>query len=162
MTAAVSLASLAGLDAIAALSRCASVQTWLGTTVGTAEEKAEAAAALIFHGDAGTNLPERYLVVTVKPLKPVRVAVDLTRYGFDINVEAARPPADGDESEEDFLVAHNLGEVGKELEAQHQAGDLDFELVDPAGTDQAMREDDNGERPGDLLNVIDFGLEAFE
>lgn len=157
------LAALAITDACAALSRSPSVQAWLAVAGADAAAKAAAALLLIFKGDTGSSLPARYLVVTCRPRPPERQAADLVRHVFDIHAECCMPqPSGATDSQQDFIAGHNLGDVSKDLVAEHDAGTLDFELVDGAVTDIPYRTDDNNDRRGDILNVIDFALEGWE
>lgn len=161
MTTATSHDALAWEDIRAALSRCASVQTWLGVTGADEAAKAAAAAALIFLKDAGDELPRRYLLVTVIPATPVRIADDLVQRVFDFSVECATEPNDGNEPQDDFVQGHNLGEVGKELMDQHEDGLLDFELVTVPVVADPIREMDDSDRAGDIITLITGQLESW-
>lgn len=160
--AAISHAALAAEDARAALSRCPSVQTWLAVAGADAAAKAAAALLLIFLQDAGELIPARYLLVTVAPRPPIKVAADLIHRSFDVNVQCATSqPSGADTAQEDFRFGLNLDEVGKEWMDQHEDGLLSFELVDVPAANTPIRDEDLSDRAGDLLNEITATLESW-
>lgn len=162
MTTATSHDALAWEDARAALSRCESVQTWLAVSGADATAKAAAAAALIFLKDAGDTLPERYLLVTVSPQKPVNVADGAKQRVYDITVECSTKPEEDDtDPQDDFVKGHNLGEVSVDLWDQHEDGLLDFEMVEIPVCGDPFRADDLSDRAGDILQLITFQLESW-
>ncbi|HEX3132637.1 MAG TPA: hypothetical protein VHX44_03530 [Planctomycetota bacterium] len=159
---AISHAALAKADACAALSRCPSVQTWLAVAGADAAAKAAAALPLIFLQDAGDQIPARYLIVTVTPRPPEKVAADVIHRMFDVVVECVTSqPSGAATAQEDFLFGLNLDEVGKEWMDQHEDGLLDFELVDVPAANVPLRDEDISDRAGDLLNQITATLECW-
>ncbi len=159
---ATSHAALAKVDACAALSRCPSVQTWLHATGADAAAKAAAALPLVFLQDAGDQIPDRYLIVTVAPRPSEKVAADLIHRVFDVTVECVTSqPSGADSAQDDFVFGLNLDEVGKEWMDQHEDGLLAFELVDVPAANVPMRDEDLGDRAGDLLNQITATLECW-
>lgn len=159
---ATSHAALAAEDARAALSRCPSVWTWLGVTGADAAAKAAAALPLIYLQDAGEDRPERYLLVTVTPRPPEKVAADLIHRVFEVNAECVTSqPTDAADAQEDFRFGLNLDEVGKEWMDQHEDGLLDFELVEVPAANVPLRDDELSDRSGDLLNQIGALLECW-
>lgn len=161
MTTATSHDALAWEDARGALSRSASVQAWLAVAGADAEAKATAAAALTFLKDAGDDLPDRYLLVSVVPRPPVVVASGLVQRVFDIGVECVTKPDADTEPQDDFVKGHNLGEVGLEILDQHHDGDLAFELVDVPVCADPQRDDESSDRAGDIIQLITFQLESW-
>ena len=159
---ATSHAALAAEDARAALSRCPSVWTWLGVTGVDDAAKTAAALPLIYLQDAGTDLPRRYLLVTVTPRPPERLAGDLVHRVFDVVVQCTTTaPAAAVDAEEDFTFGLNLDEVGKEWMDQHEDGLLDFELTTLPVANVPLRDDDLSDRSGDLLQEISAQLESW-
>lgn len=161
MTAATSHDALAWEDARDALSRCASVQSWLAVAGADDAAKATAAAALAFLKDAGDALPTRYLLLTVVPQPPIRHAADLVQRVYDITVECCTRPEVDDDPQDDFVKGHNLGEVGVELMDQHEDGLLDFELVDVPVVSDPQREQEDSDRHGDILALITMQLQSW-
>lgn len=153
--------ALAWEDAQAALSRCASVQTWLTVSGADATAKAAAAAALTFLKDAGDSVPDRYLLVSISPRPPVRQAADLVQRVWDIGVECVTKPIADTVAQDDFVQGHNLGEVGLEILEQHEDGLLDFELVEVPVCADPQRDDESSDRAGDIIQLITFQLESW-
>lgn len=162
MTAATSHAALAAQDARSALSRCPSVWLWLNVVGADDAAKAAAALLLIYLQDAGEDLPTRYIVITVVPRPPEKVAADLIHRAFDVSCECCTTqPSGASTAQEDFLFGLNLDEVGKEWMDQHEDGLLAFELVDVPVAGVPLRENDLSDRSGDLLNAVNATLESW-
>ena len=104
----------------------------------------------------------RDLIVTIAPRPSEKVAADLIHRVFDVTVECVTSqPSGADSAQDDFLFGLNLDEVGKEWMDQHEDGLLAFELVDVPAANVPMRDEDLGDRAGDLLNQITATLESW-